>query len=45
MKEISKKRHTSFMKSKFFTSSRIPAQNLQSFMKMECIGFNGSSTN
>jgi hypothetical protein len=33
------------MKSKYFTSSRIPAQNLQSFMKMECVGFNGSDTN
>ena len=36
---------SSFKKSLYFISSRIPAQTLQSFMKMECVGFNGIGTN
>lgn len=36
---------SSFKKSLNFISSRIPAQTLQSFMKMECVGFNGVNTN
>lgn len=43
--KVAKKQFSSFQKSLFFTSSRIPAQTLQSFMKMECIGFNGVDTN
>lgn len=42
---MSKKQYASFKKSLFFTSSRIPAQTLQSFMQMENIGFNGVDTN
>lgn len=45
LNQISKKQYASFQKSLFFTSSRIPAQTLQSFMKMECVGFNGVDTN
>lgn len=43
--KVAQKQFASFQKSLFFTSSRIPAQTLQSFMKMECIGFNGVDTN
>lgn len=38
------KRFTSFMKSQYFTVSRIPAQTLQSFMKMKNVGFTGTET-
>ena len=44
-KSISIKQFASFQKSKYFTSSRIPAQTLQSFMMMENVGFNGVDTN
>ena len=43
--KMANKQFASFKKSVFFTSSRIPAQTLQSFMKMECVGFNGVDTN
>lgn len=39
---INEKR-VSFQKSLYFTSARIPAQALQSFMKMKCIGFTGTN--
>lgn len=43
--EIAEDRYVSFLKSLNFTSSRIPAQTLQSFMKMKLIGFTSSSKN
>lgn len=43
--KMAKKQFASFQKSLYFTSSRIPAQTLQSFMQMECVGFNGVDTN
>lgn len=39
-----KKIYTSFLKSQFFTSARIPAQALQSFMQMKCVGFTGTDS-
>lgn len=36
---------TSFKKSLYFTSSRIPAQTLQSFMQMKVVGFTQTSKN
>nr|DAT77683.1 MAG TPA: hypothetical protein [Caudoviricetes sp.] len=33
------------MRSQNFTASRIPAQTLQSFMQMHCVGFTGTATN
>lgn len=38
------KQYTSFMKSQDFTVARIPAQTLQSFMKMKNVGFTGTET-
>lgn len=35
----------SFEKAQYFTASRIPAQTLQSFMQMKCVGFTGTATN
>lgn len=40
-----KKRYTSFLNSLYFISSRIPAQSLQSFMPMKCIGWTGDTNN
>lgn len=42
---IAKKKYISFLKSLDFVAARIPAQTLQSFMKMKCVGFTGLSTN
>lgn len=42
---IAKKQYASFLRSQSFTASRIPAQTLQSFMQMHCVGFTGTSTN
>ena len=42
---LTHKKYISFLKSKDFTSSRIPAQTLQSFMYMNCVGFTGVHTN
>ena len=39
------KQYTSFLKSQYFTASRIPAQTLQSFMQMRNVGFTGTATN
>ena len=39
------KKYISFQKSQDFTSSRIPAQTLQSFMYMKAVGFTGVHTN
>ena len=36
---------SSFAKAQFFTASRIPAQTLQSFMQMRCVGYTGTATN
>lgn len=36
---------SSFEKAQFFTASRIPAQTLQSFMQMRCVGYTGTATN
>lgn len=38
------KQYTSFLKSLDFTVARIPAQTLQSFMKMKNVGFTGTET-
>ena len=38
------KKYNSFLKSLEFISSRIPAQTLQSFMAMQCVGFTGLNT-
>lgn len=38
-------RYNSFLKSLYVTSSRIPAQELQSFMQMETVGFTGIGSN
>lgn len=43
--KLNKQRFASFLKSQFFTASRIPAQTLQSFMQMENVGFTGTSNN
>lgn len=45
MKKHSKKKFISFQKSLDFISSRIPAQTLQSFMAMKCVGYMGVDTN
>lgn len=42
---LTHKKYISFQKSQDFTSSRIPAQTLQSFMYMRCVGFTGVHTN
>lgn len=42
---IAKKQYASFLRSQSFTASRIPAQTLQSFMQMHCVGFTGTATN
>ena len=42
---VARKQYASFLKSQSFTASRIPAQTLQSFMQMQCVGFTGVSTN
>lgn len=42
---IAKKQYASFLRSQNFTASRIPAQTLQSFMQMHCVGFTGTATN
>lgn len=39
------KRYVSFLNSLYFISSRIPAQSLQSFMPMRCIGWTSDSNN
>lgn len=39
------KQYTSFLKSQYFTASRIPAQTLQSFMQMKNVGFTGTASN
>ena len=39
------KKFVSFKKSLEFISSRIPAQTLQSFMAMKCVGYTGVDTN
>lgn len=44
-KVLAKNRYSSFIRSLDFISSRIPAQSLQSFMKMKVIGFCGVDTN
>ena len=36
---------SSYEKAQEFTASRIPAQTLQSFMQMLCVGYTGTSTN
>lgn len=38
------KQYTSFKKAQSFTVARIPAQTLQSFMKMKNVGFTGTET-
>lgn len=38
------KQYTSFQKAQSFTVARIPAQTLQSFMKMKNVGFTGTKT-
>ena len=38
------KQYISFQKSQYFTVARIPAQTLQSFMKMKNVGFTGTET-
>lgn len=38
------KQYTSFRKAQSFTVARIPAQTLQSFMKMKNVGFTGTET-
>lgn len=38
-------RYASFLNSLYFISSRIPAQSLQSFMPMKCVGWTGDSNN
>lgn len=42
--KLSNSIYSSFLKSLYFTSSRIPAQTLQSFMKMKVVGFTGVET-
>ena len=42
---LTHKKFVSFQKSQDFTSSRIPAQTLQSFMYMKAVGFTGVHTN
>lgn len=38
-KSASRERYSSYQKSKNYIASRIPAQTLQSFMQMKCVGF------
>lgn len=45
VKKHSVRKYSSFLKSLQFISSRIPAQTLQSFMAMQCVGFTGLNTN
>ena len=40
-----KKKYASFLSSLYFISSRIPAQSLQSFMPMKCIGWTSDDNN
>lgn len=42
---VAKKQYASFLRSQSFTASRIPAQTLQSFMQMHCVGFTGLVNN
>lgn len=42
---LAQKRYTSFLKSQYFTASRIPAQTLQSFMQMQNVGYTGVNNN
>lgn len=42
---LSQKRYVSWQQSHYFVSTRIPAQNLQSFMKMKVVGYTGNSDN
>lgn len=41
---LASKIYISFLKSQYFTASRIPAQTLQSFMQMENVGWTGEDT-
>lgn len=41
---LASKIYVSFLKSQYFTASRIPAQTLQSFMQMENVGWTGEDT-
>lgn len=43
--EYANERYNSFLKSLYVTSSRIPAQELQSFMQMETVAFTGVGSN
>lgn len=43
--EVANEMWASFQKSLYFTSSRIPAQSLQSFMQMKLVGFANSDKN
>lgn len=36
---------SSYLRAQYFTASRIPAQTLQSFMQMKCVGYTGTDTN
>ena len=45
IENFAKNKYSSFQLSRFFVSSRIPAQTLQSFMAMENVGYNGVNTN
>lgn len=45
LKKLKEKITSSFAKAQFFTASRIPAQTLQSFMQMRCVGYTGTATN
>lgn len=42
---LAQHRYTSFLKSQYFTVSRIPAQTLQSFMQMQNVGYTGVDNN
>lgn len=44
-RSLAEKQYASFLKSLSFTGSRIPAQDLQSFMKQLCVGFTGANLN
>lgn len=44
-KKLAEKVFNSFKESLYFISSRIPAQSLQSFMKMQVVGFTNSEAN
>lgn len=43
--DVAQNKYSSFLKSLYFTASRIPAQTLQSFMQMGCVGFTGTNDN